>query len=183
MAKNVQVTKMGNFEMAKAADRILKFREDNTNGKISTKYSKEEDGRIVFRAYVWKDKADFLEVLKSGVSEEIALLSADGDATAYGEHKAKKDFEKLETIAVGRALAYIGYLTDGQVASTEEMEKFHEYKEEKSNELAFTAIESISEAKTLDELKTIYTALDPEARKVADVVAAKDAKKEELTNG
>lgn len=38
--------------------------------------------------------------------------------------KNKKDFEKWETIAVGRALALAWFLSDGEVASFEEMEDF-----------------------------------------------------------
>jgi len=39
-------------------------------------------------------------------------------------YKSNKDFEKQETIAVGRALAFAGFLSDGEVASYEEMEDF-----------------------------------------------------------
>ena len=38
--------------------------------------------------------------------------------------QAKKDFEKWETIAVGRALALAGFLADWEVASYEEIEDF-----------------------------------------------------------
>lgn len=38
--------------------------------------------------------------------------------------KSKKDFEKWETIAVGRALALAWYLHDWEVSSYEEMEDF-----------------------------------------------------------
>ena len=38
--------------------------------------------------------------------------------------KAKKDFEKWETIAVGRALALAWFLADWEVASYEEIEDF-----------------------------------------------------------
>lgn len=38
--------------------------------------------------------------------------------------KAKKDFEKWETIAVGRALALAWFLSDGEVASYEEIQDF-----------------------------------------------------------
>ena len=38
--------------------------------------------------------------------------------------QAKKDFEKWETIAVGRALALAGYLSDWEVASYEEIIDF-----------------------------------------------------------
>lgn len=51
-----------------------------------------------------------------------------GEYTAHSmvSIKWKKDFEKGETIAVGRALAYAGYITDGSVASYEEMKDFIE---------------------------------------------------------
>lgn len=38
--------------------------------------------------------------------------------------RRKKDFEKWETIAVGRSLALAWYLADGEVASYEEIEDF-----------------------------------------------------------
>lgn len=47
---------------------------------------------------------------------------------AIGAQKAKKDFEKLETIAVGRALALAGFLSDGEVASYEEAEDYANWK-------------------------------------------------------
>ena len=41
--------------------------------------------------------------------------------------KTKKDFEKWETIAVGRALAFAWYLSDWEVASFEEMKDYEEW--------------------------------------------------------
>ena len=35
-----------------------------------------------------------------------------------------KSFEKLESIAVGRALAFAGFSADGEIASFEEMEEY-----------------------------------------------------------
>jgi hypothetical protein len=172
---------MGKFEMAKAAHRILQFREDHVNGKISTSHTTEEDGMVVFKAYIWKDKKEFLEVLKSGVGKTEALLSADADASAKGELEDKKDFEKLETIAVGRALAYIGYLQDGQVASTEEMEEFHKHKEDKIANEVETAVELILNTVSLDELKNVWIALPNTAKTVKEVVDIKDHHKKLLT--
>lgn len=43
---------------------------------------------------------------------------------AYGEVGREKAFEKLETTAVGRALAFAGYLAGGEIASFDEMQEF-----------------------------------------------------------
>ena len=43
---------------------------------------------------------------------------------ALGKVGGEKAFEKLETIAVGRALAFAGYLASGEIASFEEMQEF-----------------------------------------------------------
>ena len=45
-------------------------------------------------------------------------------ASSFGELKGLKAFEKLESVAVGRALAYLGFGIDGSIASSEEMEEF-----------------------------------------------------------
>lgn len=47
-------------------------------------------------------------------------------ASSYGELGKQKAYEKLETIAVGRALAFAGFLADGKIASVEEIEAFEE---------------------------------------------------------
>jgi hypothetical protein len=46
------------------------------------------------------------------------------NGSSFGEITKEKAFEKLETVAVGRALAFAGFLADGKIASYEEMEKF-----------------------------------------------------------
>lgn len=43
---------------------------------------------------------------------------------SFGKLTAEKALEKLETVAVGRALAFSGFAPDGTIASYEEMEKF-----------------------------------------------------------
>jgi len=59
------------------------------------------------------------------------------------------------TIAVGRALAFLGYGADGAIASSEEMEEFFEYQNEKK----IKVIAEMQQLKTLDELKTYFLSL------------------------
>lgn len=44
---------------------------------------------------------------------------------SFGKLEKEKAFEKLETVAVGRALAFSGFAPDGSIASYEEIEKFN----------------------------------------------------------
>ena len=60
----------------------------------------------------------------------VSILNEDGEYFTYNGHSfgkvdKEKALEKLETVAVGRALAFAGFAPDGSIASAEEMEKFH----------------------------------------------------------
>ena len=183
--KKVATKRMGNFDMASAADRILAFWEKYSNGKITTIRSVDGDGLKVFTTYIWKDKKDFLDIAKiPGVAIDVALETADASSPAkQAEGKeAKKDFEKLDTISTGRALAKLGFLKDGQVASTEELEKYREFndwQESKLLEDIETADNELTEAKTLDELKDLWVKFPPEVR--AKLETKKDEIKDKLT--
>lgn len=170
---------------AKVANRLIAFREANPRSKISTECI--VDGNVtIFRAYVWKDKTDFMELLKSGVDRETALLSADAEGSARSDEKknnSDKAFEKLETVAVGRALALLGYAMSGEIASTEEMEEFEDYKAQKYQEEIEAAMLSIRKAKTLDELKKIFIGLPVKIRAEKVVIAEKDKAKNALAEG
>lgn len=156
---------------ATVPQRIKEFREACPKGKIITKYEKIE-GVTIFKAYVWKDKAD-------AVSNEygVVLDSADATGTAENNKKDEKAFEKLETIAIGRALAILGYLASGEIASTEEMEEFNEYKQDKID----LAVATINNTETIDDLKAVFLSLGNLIAEQA-VVTAKDAKKKELSD-
>lgn len=167
MNKVATMTLQGN-EYAKVAERLKAFREACPNGLIETTPNILDDGQIMFSARVLKDKAN----------------PQSGEATghALGKNTGAKAFEKLETIAVGRALALLGYLASGEIASGEEMEEFLAHKEEQHQNAVLLAKEQLEEAKTLDELKEVFVSLgtligDPE------VVAVKDRRKAELTKG
>ena len=177
---NVATKKMGNFDMASAADRILAFWEKYPKGKISTEQSKDTDGLTVFKTYIWKNKKDFLDIAKiPGIAKDTLLSSADAEGTAKQENSkyAKKDFEKLETISAGRALAFLGFGKDGQIASSEEMERFYSYQEEKEEEEVEAAIEYLNEAKDIEDLKSRWREINREIQQYSTVVKAKDDKK------
>ena len=77
----VQTTKIkGGAEYAKVADRLNEFRSANPRSKISIKFSYNEKGDLTHHAYIWKDKTDFYDLLKSGVSAKEAIEKAGGKA-------------------------------------------------------------------------------------------------------
>ena len=135
---------------ARVADRLMEFRTDNPNALIETTPTIQEDGQILFKARILKDKA----------------IESSGEATghALGENKGVKAFEKLETIAVGRALALLGYAADGEIASSEEMEEFEAYKAQKLAEIIIYQTEKLEEAKTIKELGKVWSDMPAEAK-------------------
>lgn len=163
MNRRVDTMNLKGNEYAKVPDRLKAFREDCPRGSIKTSHEIMEDGQIVFTAYVVKDKSD--------------PSSADATGHSYGKQGEVKAFEKLETVAVGRALALLGYLISGEIASSEEMDEFYRYRDEKVQ----TAIDTIEAMATLDELKAYWTTLGT-LMSNEEVIKAKDAKKAELSN-
>lgn len=165
----VKTTKIqGGAEYALVPDRLKQFREENPRASITTKPTVSDDGSVIFQVTIIKDKSD----------------EASADATGSAMYNAKemqkaKAFEKLETVATGRALSILGYLNNGQVASTEEMLEFEEYRDTKKQEAIETAIELISDCKTIDDLKETYMSLGITKAEKA-VVDAKNKRKEEL---
>ena len=65
---------------------------------------------------------------KEGWAYVKATIKFDGkifNGHSFGKLEKEKALEKLETVAVGRALAFSGFAPDGSIASYEEMEKFN----------------------------------------------------------
>lgn len=156
--------KLQGKDYAQVKDRLQEFRSANPNGLIQTT-PEVSNGFILFKAYILKDKAD--------------SSSADATGHARGEDKGPKAFEKLETIAVGRALALLGYASDGEIATSEEMEEFEEYKKNKLDELLFDAKDKIQSCKTLAELKTVWADMPVQAK--AALNDTKEIMKKKLT--
>ena len=70
----------------------------------------------------------------------------------------------METIAVGRALALLGYATDGEIASSEEMEEFLEQKKKKQDDAMLIWADKLEDVKTMDELKKVWADMPVEAK-------------------
>jgi len=185
--KQVKTTKIkGNVDYAKVADRLLEFRSQNPRSKISIKYSYDEAGNLTHTARIWKDKTECYELLKAGVPAEAIAESADAEASAFmfvDQLKKEKGFEKNESIAVGRALAILGYAVSGEIASSEEMEEFEDWKLGQAEEARAKVLESITNAKNIDELLAIWKSLTKEQQLDKEIQARKDAKKGELSEG
>jgi len=97
-----------------------------------------------------------------------------------GSLKNAKEFEKQETVAIGRALAILGYLASGEIASFEEMEEFNEYKDEQKKQAIQEAIEQINSTSDLEALRSVFMSLGILISE-SEVIDAKDARKEALS--
>jgi len=136
-------------EYATVPTRLKAFRELNPNASIDTEPQLDGDN-IIFKATIITDLKD--------------PNSARATGHSMGQAKNDKAFEKLETVSIGRALAILGYLNDGQVATTEEMDDFNEYKAVQEAEALKTAKDTLKATKTLDGLKNAFIGLSPKHR-------------------
>lgn len=181
--RKAETMNLSGNQYAKVAERLRLFRNDFPHSKTETFYEVDVDKTVVFTVWVWKDKNDLLELMKSGITDkEILRSSADANGTAKskGEIGAKdKDFEKLETVALGRALGMLGYLASGEIASFEEQAEFEKFRKEQQELAVRDAVESLAAAKTIDDLKKAFVATKMMENPL--VVAAKDKRKSELS--
>lgn len=145
--------------------RLKQFREENPRAAIDSNAVYNPDNSVTIKTKIIKDRSDEYSAVASG----SARYSAD-------EIKKAKAYEKLETISVGRALANMGYLNDGQVATTEEMDEFYSFRENKAEE----AVAKLNSATDIDKLRDTFMKLGT-LMKDPKVIAAKDAKKAELS--
>lgn len=145
MNKVVTINLKGN-EYATVPQRLLEFRNKHPHSLIETKPTFNEDGSIMFAARIVKDKSD--------------PNSAEATGHSYGKNTGDKAFEKLETVATGRALALLGYLNNGQIATTEEMMEFEEYQMDK-------IAQAINEAETREQFAEILNGLTPSQKQEA----------------
>jgi len=165
MAKKAKTIKVSGSDYAKVAERLKLFREDCPHGLIDTEMKVQEEN-VIFKARVLKDKSK--------------LDSAEATAHAVGSIKGTKAYEKQESIAVGRALAMLGYLASGEIATSEEMEEFEEYKQNRQEQIEGEAIDKINECKTLKELASVYAGFIPQ-QKTVKVIELKDTLKSKLS--
>jgi hypothetical protein len=86
--------------------RVEQFHIDHQDGSIVT-FQEFKEGYVIFRA-------------------EVVFGDREFTGHAFGKVGEEKAFEKLETTAVGRALAFAGYLAGGEIASYDEIKAFEE---------------------------------------------------------
>ena len=167
--RQLDTIKLQGKAYAQVAERVKQFRTDFPNSKIITKttISNDMEGQE-FNAYIWRDRKDYI----SG-----DLDSADSTGTAKGNLNKEKDFEKLETIAVGRALALLGYLASGEIASFEEMTNYYAEKEAERKQYIEDQVELFDHAKTMEDLKQLWSQTN---KTEPEIMAAKDRRKAEF---
>lgn len=171
-SKTVKTTKIGgNVDYAKVADRLTAFREKNPRASIKTDHKINSDGSHTFTAFILSDKADQYSADATGSASYTAE-----------EMKKVKAFEKLETIAVGRALSMLGYLNNGEVASSEEMEEFEQYKAEKLSKAVEETKKKLKATKSMAELKQVFISLPSQLKGNKEVIKLKDHLKEGFNN-
>jgi len=137
-------------EYATVPARLKEFREKNPRASIKSKPTHHEDGSLEFETVIVQDRGD--------------EFSAEANGHAYytaTEASVKKSYEKLETISIGRALAKLGYLNNGQVATTEEMQEFEDFKQDKITD----AIEAVKTASTRSEFENIISKLSADQQR------------------
>ena len=134
------------IDYAKVTDRLEAFRANHPNSKILTSY-KNENNKVVFKAFLWRDKTEVIQSLSNGASKELIYLTADAEATAQKTITNDKDFEK----------------STGSIAEST-ISELNKYKDELYQDSVDSAIDRLQNCKTLDELKSNYQALNPVLR-------------------
>lgn len=152
-AKTIKLN--GNIDYAKVSARLAEFHKNNKNGMVETKYEFAE-GMVIFRAIL---------------TPNVDKPQRNFPGTSLGKLGATKAFEKLETIAVGRALAFAGYLSDGEIASSEEMEKYEEPVIQINTE---SAINKLKAAIDMESLKSVWLNLTQAERNNEEIAFTKE---------
>lgn len=155
MARIKTIKLSGNVDYAKVSARVAEFHKAYKNGCITTQ-DEFKNEFVIFRATIVLD-AEKPERKFTG--------------TSLGKINGIKAFEKLETIAVGRALAFAGFLSDGEIASNEEMANYEETVIQIDNS---AAINKLKATKSLTELKTAWLSLTQAERDDEDVAFTKE---------
>jgi hypothetical protein len=114
MNKTLSTIKLQGKDYCQVKDRIKGFNENYEKGAIQTT-SQFVGDTVIFKATIYPNI----------VAEPTRFFTA----SSFGKIAGIKAFEKLESVAVGRCLAYLGFGIDGSIASYEEMQNFVENQE------------------------------------------------------
>jgi hypothetical protein len=157
-------------QYAQVAERLRAIHEDHKDFDILTDFTVTEGGAVAFTATI---------TIRDKVAMTDNLVTTTYTGHSYGKMTGAKAFEKLETIAVGRALAFAGYHADGEIASADEMQDMG--KEGVDQDVLADAVMQITGVKSVVELESAYKALPVELRKTSEVINAGKRRKKELT--
>jgi hypothetical protein len=124
--------------------RLVEFWKRFSEGRIETDFD-VIDGRLIMTAKIYKEKGD---TQPSSVGHAF-LDSLDGDKVG----------EYTETVAVGRALALLGFQVEKSIASAEEMDRFQK-KQAKSEADAREPRESVPEVPRSLKPSRVFKPLD-----------------------
>jgi len=154
------------IEYAKVSARIAELHKDYKNASIKTEFE-FKDGWAIFKANLILDVKNPDRVF---------------NGTSMGKVGAVKAFEKLETIAVGRALALAGFLSDGEIASSEEMASYEETIDiVEPNEVADGSAQ-LESAHNLDELGKVWRSFPQAWRNNTELLNLKNQLKAKYEN-
>ena len=149
------------IDYAKVSARLAEFHKVHKNGSIRT-LEKIIGEQVFFTATVIPD-----------VKNSDRYFTG----TSNGKLGTQKALEKLETIAVGRALAFAGFLSDGEIASSEEMVKYEEVAKQIDNSVA---IDKLKKAWDQETLKVAWQSLTQAERDDAEVANLKESLKKKF---
>jgi len=129
----------GGVDYAKVAARSAEFHRDNDKCSVETSCQFKEN-YVLFSAKVTTKKGSF-------TGHSMAKIGSQ-----------QKQFEKQETIAVGRALAFAGYLASGDIACAEEMSDLVTTAQLNALKLKFAKVYAASiEGKEQSQKKVAFT--------------------------
>lgn len=162
----VKTIKLQNKDYAQVSDRVSEFNKLYKNGSITTVYE-FNTGWVIFKATIILD-----------VKNDTRIFTG----TSLGKAGAQKAFEKLETIAVGRALAFAGFLSSGEIASSEEMDRYQELVSVVDEEEILEATITLESAQSMEELSKIWKSFSQVRRENAELIALKNKLKAKYEN-
>ena len=105
----LETIKIHDQDYAMVVTRIHSFVQQHANGQILTEIVKDEDGVVVFKAHA------VIDGISRGTGHAMEREGSNNiNKTSH--------YECAETSAIGRALAMVGYMPSGAIASYEEVE-------------------------------------------------------------
>jgi len=165
MTKKIKTISLSGKQYAQVSERLRAIHEDYKDFDVKTKFQVTEGGAVAFTATI---------IIRDKVKENPVSYTGH----SYGKAGASKAFEKLETIAVGRALAFAGYHADGEIASADEMQ---DHVADIDQEVLADAVMQVMDAKSVPELEAVYKSFTKEVKQSKDIIEAGKKRKKELT--